>query len=242
MPDSLEELGKLIPKETIGKLYDDALAGPAREVGKVGTDTIKVARLLLAPLQIAAAFQDRFEKMIERIRSRVPEGNRTDAPPELVGPALERMRYIGDQCELWKMYEEVLTKAVDKDHTDRIHPSFAYIISQLSRDEAWMLYRLRDRSFAVIDTMDLIGKRFENRVVEHTELPLSELLLPGQVNLHYAHLESLGLVIWPVLKQDPIISDGKQTGIRRHSIMELAEFGRLFVESCIPSGGFEGMQ
>ena len=52
MDDPLLDLGKLVSKETLSKLYDDAVAGPAKEVGKLGTDAIKVARLILAPLQI----------------------------------------------------------------------------------------------------------------------------------------------------------------------------------------------
>jgi hypothetical protein len=34
-------LGKLVPKETIGKVYDDALSGPAKEIGKLGTDIVR---------------------------------------------------------------------------------------------------------------------------------------------------------------------------------------------------------
>ena len=78
-PD-LEQLGKLIPKEAIGKLYDDMLSGLAKEVGKPGTDIVKVARLLLAPLQVAAAFQDRFETMVKTIGERVPEDRRLRGP------------------------------------------------------------------------------------------------------------------------------------------------------------------
>jgi len=43
------------------------------------------------------------------------------------------------------MFEEVLTKSVDSEAQAKIHPSFGHIIAQLSRDEAWMLFRLRDR-------------------------------------------------------------------------------------------------
>jgi hypothetical protein len=53
--DVLGALGKLVPKKTVGKIYDDALSGPLRQIGKLGTDVVKTARLLLAPLQYAAA-------------------------------------------------------------------------------------------------------------------------------------------------------------------------------------------
>jgi hypothetical protein len=206
---------------------------------------MKVARLLLFPLQVAGAFQDRVERMLERIRNRVPEDRRIEAPAELVGPALEQMRYVDDRSDLWKMFEEVLTKSVDKDQASTVHPSFTLIIPQLSRDEAWILYRLRERPFNVTDKLDLnaSGGRFENRVIESSELPVAELCQPDQLDLYYSHLESLSLVTWPVLKEEPIRNgQGRQTGIRRHSKMQLTEFGRLFATASIPISGFEPLK
>ena len=201
---------------------------------------MKVVRLILAPLQFGAAFQDRFERMIERIRTRVPDDKRTEIPPELSGPVLEKMRFVAEEGELWKMFEEVLTKGIDKDQLHRVHPSFGHIIAQLSRDEAWMLYLLRDQSFQVVDTMDFdrASNRFSNRVVEQNTLPTTELHAQNRIDLYYSHLESLSLVTWPVDRQDPILNNGVQTSIRRFSTLKLTDFGRLFVEACIPAEGF----
>ena len=240
-PD-LEQLGKLIPKEAIGKLYDDMLSGPAKEVGKPGTDVVKVARLLLAPLQVAAAFQDRFETMVKRIGERVPEDRRLAAPAEVVGPALENMRYLDESSALWTMYEEVLTKSVDKEQNASIHPSFTHIISQLSRDEAWILYRLKERPFKVSDHRDhnRMLNRFDNRLIEYSELPKDELYQPEKIEMYYSHLDSLSLVTWLVESQEYTQnSAGEQIGLRRHSKMMLTDFGRLFVTACIPEKGFE---
>ncbi|MBK5961291.1 hypothetical protein CCR97_24240 [Rhodoplanes elegans] len=240
-PD-LEQLGKLIPKETIGKVYDDMLSGPAKEVGKLGTDAVKTARLLLAPLQLAAALQDRLEPMVKRIGERVPADRRIEPPAEVVGPALERMRYIDESSPLWTLYEEILTKAMDKEKNASIHPAFAYIISQLSRDEAWILYRLKDRSFEIIDSLDFdkAQNKFFNRAIIKSELPKEELYVPEMIEVMYSHLDSLSLVAWPVEKQTPIFgSPNVQTGVRRESKMMLTEFGRIFVAACIPESGFE---
>ena len=239
--DVFGALGKLIPKKTIGKLYDDAFSGAAKELGKLGTDVVKTGRLILAPIQYASAFQDRLEKAIERIRTRVPEERQVEAPLEIVGPTLEKMRYVREGSELWDMYEEVLTKSVNSDSQATIHPSFSQLISLLSRDEAWILYRLRDRNFAVVDYLDYdrAQNKFMNRVVESSELPKDELNMPEYIELSYSHLNSLGLATWPIEKQDPIITGGTQTGVRRHSKMMLTEFGKLFAAACIPATGFE---
>jgi hypothetical protein len=233
-------LSKLIP---IDKIYDDAFRGPAREIGKLGTDVAKTARLLLAPLQYAAAYQDRLEKICERISERVPEDRRVEAPLEIVGPTLEKLRYIREGTELWDMFEEVLTKAVDSQGQKDIHPSFSHIVSLLSRDEAWILYRLRSESFSVVDYLDYdrAENKFKNRSVEKSELPKDELFLPDQIDLSYSHLESLNLASWPVERQDPVyaVPGGPQTGVRRYSKMTLTDFGKLFVAACIPPAGFE---
>src|ERR1700726_2497128 len=115
-------LGKLVPKETIGKVYDDALSGPAKEIGKLGTDVVKTARLILAPLQYGAAYQDRLERACERISKRVPDERRVEAPLEIVGPTLEKLQYVREGSELWDMFEEVLTKSVDSEAQASIHP------------------------------------------------------------------------------------------------------------------------
>ncbi|WP_051677744.1 Abi-alpha family protein [Bradyrhizobium sp. URHD0069] len=234
-------LGDIVPKELLNKVYDDALSGSAKQVGKLSEDTIKTARLLLAPLQVGAALQERFERMMERISRRVPDERRIEPPAEIVGPTLEMIRYVSDDGPLWGMFEEVLTKSIDQDGHEKIHPSFPRLIAQLSRDEAWMLYRLRDRDFKVVDSLDLdrAANKFSNRVVKSNELPSQELYQAAQVELYFAHLSALGLVEWPVENQVPIMTGGVQAGITRHSTMRLTEFGKLFVAACTPPDGFE---
>jgi hypothetical protein len=40
--DVYEALGKLVPKETIDKAYNDALSSPAKQLGKFGTERSKL--------------------------------------------------------------------------------------------------------------------------------------------------------------------------------------------------------
>lgn len=238
----IEDLADLVPKETIDKVYTDALSPAAKQVGKAGEDVVKALRLLTAPVQALGALQDRLEGVLDGIRKRVPEGRRVEAQPEVVGPSLDRMRFIPERSELWEMYAEILTKAVDSEEAGKIHPAFAYLISQLSADEARIVWLLRDRTFEITDKLDLIGNRFSNRVIEASDLPLAQLRTPDQMELYYSHLESLSLVEWPVLDQQPIMDGGKQTGLRRHSIMQLTPFGKLFAAACVPPGGFKDFQ
>jgi hypothetical protein len=239
-----ELLGKMVPKKTVGKLYDDMFSGAAKELGKFGTDVAKTARLLLFPLQVTAGFQDRFEGMLKRIQERVPEDRQIEPPAELIGPTLEKMRYLDDRSALWSMYEEVLTKATDKEQNITIHPSFPHIIAQLSRDEAWILYRLREQPLNMVDELQRNKKenRITNLVIIDLGLPRHELYLPDRFDLFFTHLESLKLVSWSAERQDPIHGEGldkPHTAVRRYGKVMLTDFGRLFVSACIPEHGFE---
>jgi abortive infection alpha-like protein len=62
--------------------------------------------------------------MLKRVQERIPANRQTEPPAELVGPILNSMRYLDDSTELWSMFEEVLTKAVDNEQNMTIHPSF----------------------------------------------------------------------------------------------------------------------
>lgn len=238
LPDGID---KLLPAKVIEKAYDDTVSPAAREVSKIAVDVVKTARLLLAPFQLAAAFQDRFERVVERIRERVPEDRRRHAPAEIVGPSLQQMQYLDEGNPLWQMFEELLTRSVDSAEITKVHPSFAQLIMQLSRDEGVILSRLRTCAFKVVDTLDYIKQenRFENRTIESSDIPEAILWVPNQLALYSSHLISLSLIEWPVEKQEPIRDgSGAQTGIRRYSTMRLTEFGQLFAAACIPDGEF----
>ncbi|MCK1518623.1 DUF4393 domain-containing protein [Bradyrhizobium sp. 190] len=237
----MENLGKLVPKEALNKLYDDALSAPAKQIGKLGEDAMKAARLLLAPLQLAALAQDRFAAMIERISKNVPPERRIDPPAQVVGPVIEHLRFIDEDSPLSAMFEEILTNSIDKDGQEKVHPAFPQIISQLSRDEAWILFRLSETSFAVVDRLDYdrATNQFLNRVIVSSTLPSNELFMGDKFELSFAHLEALGLVAWPVLKQTPIIAANVQVGVTRDSSMKLTDLGKLFVKAAIPAAGFE---
>jgi len=238
------DIEKLLDTKVADKLYNDAVSATAKEASKIGVDVLKTARLLFVPLQLTAAFQDRIEKMISRIGNKIPEDRRIEAPAELVGPAFEKMKYIQDDNLLWEMFEELITRSIDKEGIESVHPSFVYIISQLSRDEALILFKLTERDFKIIDTLELNVKdnRFENLKIEESQIPKDELFVPSKIDFYNSHLESLNLIQWPVEKQEPIIGENKaQIGVRRFSKIHLTEFGRLFVSACIPTSGFANL-
>jgi hypothetical protein len=234
--NEIEGIASIVNSEVANKAYDQSLSPAAQEIGKLGGDLAKTARLLLAPLQIAALWQEKLERTLNKIKERVPTDRQIDAPSMIATTALENMKYMDEDSPLYGMFEEILLKSVDKDQIHVLHPAFIHKIKELSRDEAVILKQLKAGSFSVVDRMSLnkAENRFENRIVEKSTIPVKDLHLPDEFNLYFTHLESLNFLEWPVTKQEPIMVNGNQTGVRRHTTIHLTEWGRLFVAACIP--------
>jgi len=239
---------KIINSKVVEKAYDNGLSSPLVEVSKIGVDVVKSARLILAPLQLAATFQDRFEIFLSNLNKRVPEDKAVQVPAELSSVCLDKMRYLNNENPLWQMFEELLIKASHGETQELVHPSFGLIISQLAPDEAVILYELSlVESFEVEDTLDLNREknRFENRKVLRTTIPVEKLINPESMGIYYSHLESLSLVTWPLLDEKPIWDRDEndpnkvQLGTKRKSKLLLTEFGQLFAKASIPEQGFK---
>jgi hypothetical protein len=231
---------KLIPPEVLKEIYKDVASKPLIEASNLGTDIIKTGRLLLAPLQITSALQDRFSHFIREKVSKIPEEKLIEPPVMIIGEALDKMKYLEEDSPLWRMFEELLLKSINKDNIDKAHPAFVHIIGQLSHDEAILLYELSKHEFEITDTMDLDRKnnKFVDLKIESSTIPKSKLYYKDSENLYYNHLESLSLVSWPIVKEIPTYLNSIQIGIRRNSKWILTNFGKLFIEACIPENGF----
>lgn len=234
--DEIDALGKALDSKLVEKIYDDAVSPGMKELGKVGADLVKTARLLTVPLQIAATFQDRITKLLRQLNERVPEARRIEVSPEISRPAIEAMRYLDETNVLWSLFKEILFKASDEDYVDLVHPAFVHIVKQLTRDEAQLLFLLNKTAFQVVDRIDYdrTSGKLGDRVIESSTIPESDLWNAGAMNIYYSHLDSLSLVEWPITKQDPIMASNIQVGFRRYSTMRLTEFGQLFVKACSP--------
>ncbi len=227
-----------VPEKVLERAYEDLLAPMAKEVGKALSDGAKAARLLLtAPIQLAAAYQGRFERMMDRIATNVPEEHRTAPPAQVVGPIVENLRYIDDTSPIWEMFESLLQSAMDRRTARTVHPAFAALVAQLSADEAIILKSLSEQPANVVDSFDYdrATRRFYSRLIESSELPLGSMTLPEQIDLYVSHLQSLNLIQWHTSNDEPILDiNKKQIGSRRYNKVMLTDFGYLFVHACQP--------
>jgi hypothetical protein len=221
----------------VERIYEDGASPAVKEASKISVDLIKVARLLLAPVQVLGALQDRFEVLMKRLSQKVEKESIIQAQPNIAGPILEDLRYSPDESIITECFINLLAKAIDKNKQDQAHPGFIKTLENLSPDEVLLIFVLSKRDLQIVDTLDLdrAENQFKNLVQEKSDVPVDELQYPSNFEIYYTHLDALGLVTWPVYKQDPIIVGGIQTGIRRYSKLTLTPYGKFFVKACVPS-------
>src|SRR5262249_2405759 len=133
---AIEAVANQLP---VDKAYDDVAHGALAETGKALTDTVKVARLLLAPVQYVAAWQDRFARYCKRIADKVPEDRRFEPATTITGPVLEALRFADEQALVTELMLNLLAAAMDRTRVQYAHPAFAGLAVQLSSDEALVL-------------------------------------------------------------------------------------------------------
>ncbi|MFA4868091.1 MAG: Abi-alpha family protein [Pedobacter sp.] len=240
MPD-LEKLANILGADTVKKIYEDGGSQPVQEISKVAVDVIKAFRLFTAPVQLAAAYQDRLTRYLEKVRGNVKEENQIEAPASIAGPVLDRVKYLEDGNYLTDLYLNLLSRAIDKERINEAHPAFVHLIDQLSPDEAYFLFLLKDKEVEIVTytDYDALADWFSNRRITKSDIPIDRFNFPKNFDMYYSHLESLSLVTWPVYDTKyPTNEENVQIGIEKFTKILLTDFGKLFVNSCIPEKGF----
>ncbi len=229
-----ESVAKLAESELAIKAYDDLLADAMKEGGKTLADTVKAFRLFTAPIQLLALAQDRLASFCEKVRSKVPEDRQQEAAPSIALPILMDLRFMEDDNPLTELYLNLLARAIDKERCSEAHPAFVKIIEQMSPDEAMVMYVLRDRSikicFAKGNEPSIIVAGYTR--ISETDFPASRIASPTNLWMYLKRLEALTLLTHTY-------GVGSIDALRHHSphknhTYHLTDFGRLFVDACIP--------
>jgi hypothetical protein len=233
---NFNDLNKVIPGE---KVYDDALSPAMKQIGKSLESVAKTSRFLLAPIEYIAARHDRWEKYLKKVSEKVKEENLTIGHPQIVIPTIEGLSLVYENTILSEFFINLLANSIDKTKEKFTHPAFPKIINELSHDEAVVLYYLKKQPFKLKQQSDLDNEKnsFVNRTIIEEEFPIDKLQFPEDIWLYMSHLNSLNLAgTWQVGKQESIYDEEtkKQTGVYINSERRLNEFGRLFVNACVP--------
>lgn len=248
-------LAKAIP------VYEDALQPAAKEIGKALGTVAKTVNVALAPVSALVWGYDKIKdfvdtKVSEKL-SNVKDEDIVSPPPNVAGPALESLKYTGSIEELKELYANLIASSMDKNTTQKAHPSFVEIIKQLSSDEAKLLvYFASSGSAPIVDIKnnrkDKSGGRYEYRYFTNIgeKLKLENL---GLNSSYWSNLIRLGLVDIPDNFQlieegiyDDIIShtavksivsninkqEGRVAEIIKTAVL-VTDLGRQFIDVCV---------
>lgn len=228
--------GQVINSEVAKRTYDDALSPTMRELGGLSADAFKTFRLFTAPIQLMAAYQDRFRAFCERVRSKVPEEEQREAAAEIGRPVMEAFASTSDDSPLMSMFEELMAKAIDRREANKLSPSFPNIIRNLSPFEAKLIAALKEKPQT---TDDLINPD-ENLIIQRIGANFDFADFGG----HEHHLtisqdlkEKKIVAINPNAKVDipklypaVVIPSGL---VLRRTLIQLTMFGRWFASACV---------
>jgi hypothetical protein len=231
---------QLVKQVPIKEVYEDGLSPAVQETGSALTDFVKTIRLALAPLQFTAALQDRYVRFLDRSVRHIPEERRILPAAQIVGPILEAIKYEPEDTLISDMYNEVLSRAFDRDRAEDAHPAYALLIKQLSLDEAIILKIIYEKylqddhyKYQYTDDWDARTARFSNRKVELDELPRNDLRSPNNLAIYIEHLDKLGLAaVLQSKNQEGLFTAGVQSGTRVFARYQLTAFGLEFMKAA----------
>ncbi|SMF66255.1 protein of unknown function [Alteromonadaceae bacterium Bs31] len=228
-------IGKVADSKLANKIYDDAGSPAVKQLGEMAADVTKTLRLFTAPFQLAALAQDRFSIWLSEVRNRVPGERQIEAPPQISGPALRAMLFLEENNPLVSLFVNLLSKAIDKESVEEVHPSFVFVLEQISADEALLLFKLREVAVAGANRCHHLGSDDREPYTETiTNLEKEEFISPDQIAMYLEHLESMNL-----LRQ--FGGDGERVEIPKEKPewenfrwFVLTEFGSQFLRVCVP--------
>jgi len=139
--------------ELLNKGYDDVLKPAAQEVGEFLGSFFGILNWLVMPLTKLNIYRKaklkKFAENVENKLLKVPIKNRQQASINILGPALEALKYNFDEEELKEMFENIIVNAMDNRTSDKCHPAYVDVIRQMSNKDAILLKALRNQTRGV---------------------------------------------------------------------------------------------
>lgn len=234
--NDLAGLGKIIDSEVAQEAYKDGVSPALKEIGGLTQDVVKTFRLFTAPIQLLAAYQDRFEGFCDRVRSKVPEEFQQTASANIAKPVMEAFAFTEDDSPLMEMFEELMSKAIDSREASKLNPVFPDLIKNLTPLQAKLIKALKISDQITDDVIN----RSENIIVQRLSANFSFDEYSGQ-NHHLTIVQDLSnqkivninpnFTITPPDRYSELQLE-KGHVVRRTRI-SLTMFGKWFAEACV---------
>lgn len=127
--------------DIVPKFLDEALTPVAKELGQRLADLVSLAFTPI--IKLKGKRDHNLEIFLSNLNDKVkniPEEDLIEPPAHIVGPLLEDMaKFYHDEEYLRDLFSNLIASTMDRNKSDFIHPSFKFIIDQLSADDAKFL-------------------------------------------------------------------------------------------------------
>lgn len=161
--DSATALTKAVP------IYEGAVQPIAKETGKALGTLGKAVNVALAPISAVVWGYDQIQGFLETKVSekleKVPEERITTPPPNVAGPAVEALKFTGQNETLQDMFANLIANSLDSTTVLKAHPSFVDIIKNLSPDEGLILkvFSSQHNDLSVSQSLTVVDVKLEDK-------------------------------------------------------------------------------
>ena len=232
----LTGIGEVVNSEVAKEAYKDAASPAMKEFGALSEDTVKTFRLFTAPLQLLAAYQDRFAGFCDRVRNKVPDEFQQPAAANIAKPVMEALAFTEDDSPLMSMFEELMSQAIDARKASKLNPTFPELIKNLSPLQAKLIKSLKESEQITDDIIkddeNLIVKRLYSNFSfdDYGDQAHHLTLFQDLANKNIVHIN-------PNDKIEPADKYSKlslESGhVVRRTRIKLTMFGRWLADSCV---------
>jgi hypothetical protein len=252
--DAVTGLANAIP------IYNDLAQPSVIEIGKSLETITKTINIALAPI---AALVWGYEKIKEFIQNRiaeklknVPIENIVTPDPSIVCPALEALRFVGENPTLSELYANLIANSMDKETIRKAHPGFVEMIKNMTADEGLIIRNFIPNIFKPIIDVSIqtikgggnhnfinnyskIGEESGCKYSDFTPKYLDNLCRLGLLHIPAGRLlaeEHSYDVLTEDAEYKKIKKQIREQGlelIETRKYIELTEFGIQFKEACV---------
>lgn len=125
------------------KIYDDATSPAMKQVGQAAEGLMKLVALPFTCLGMTVdELKEKYISFIHRAVNKVPPEKQVEPDPNVAGPLLEHVKYVFGEKVLEKMFNNLLSSSINVDIQKDIHPSFVYLLCQISSYDAKVLKQI----------------------------------------------------------------------------------------------------
>lgn len=252
--NAVAELAKSVP------IYQDAIQPAAKEAGKSLHLVTRAVNAALTPVEGLVWGVERIRDFVrERVASKlenVPPEEVQQPKPHIAVPAIEALRYTGEESELSELYANLLATSMDRATAYRAHPSFVDMIKNMSPDEARIMRFLATHGDQPLINIKLIVNNKGHFLTPHRHVSLIGVkaqcehapLTPNYLD----NLTRLGLIDIPdkymtrddlyteieeypeikMIKEALSKQDGCKVEIEKLKV-EITDLGKQFIRSCV---------